>query len=121
MDDDKSIIEKTIERVKDLATKASEKAHKAIEPAPIEPGDEIVMSSTAAGGPMGDAVMPPFVIIPGRKKAPKQTAKEATKRTAKRSSAKKSSKKKRKKKAAKPMKSVSKKAAKKKKSNKSKR
>jgi hypothetical protein len=121
MDDDKSIIEKTIERVKDIAAKASEKAHKAIDPEPTRHGDEVVMMSTAAAGPMGDPVMPPFVIIPGRKKAPKQTAKEAAKRTAKRSSAKKTSKKKRKKKAAKPWKSVSKKAAKKKKSNKSKR
>jgi len=63
-DDDKSIIEKTIERVKDIAAKASEKAHKAMEREPIKPGDEVVMMSEAA--PIGDPVMPPFVIIPGR-------------------------------------------------------
>jgi hypothetical protein len=56
-DDDKSIIEKTIERVKDIAAKASEAAHKAIEPEPIKPGDAVVMMSTAAGGSMGDPVV----------------------------------------------------------------
>jgi hypothetical protein len=120
-DDDKSIIEKTIETVKDIAAKASEAAHKAMEPEPIKPGGEVIMMSEAAAGPMGDPAMPPFVILPSRKKAPIQTAKKAAKRTAKRSSAKKSSKKKSKKKAAKPSKPVSKKAAKKKKSKKSKR
>jgi hypothetical protein len=120
-DDDKSIIEKTIERVNDIAAKASEAAHKAMEPEPIKPGDEVVMMSKEAAGPMGDPVMPPFVIIPGRKKASKQTAKKAAKRTAKRSSAKKSSKKNRNKKAAKPWKPVSKKAARNKKSKKAKR
>ena len=115
-DDDKSIIEKTIERVKDIAAKASEKAHKAMEREPIKPGDEVVMMSEAA--PIGDPVMPPFVIIPGRKKASKQTSKKPAIRTAKRSSAKNPSKKKRKKKAAKPSKPVSKKAAKKKKKSK---
>ena len=112
-DDDKSIIEKTIERVKDIAAKASEKAHKAMEREPIKPGDEVVMMSEAA--PIGDPVMPPFVIIPGRKKASKQTSKKPAIRTA---SAKNPSKKKRKKKAAKPSKPVSKKAAKKKKKSK---
>jgi flagellar hook-length control protein FliK len=115
-DEDKSIIEKTIERVKDIAAKASEKAHKAMEREPIKPGDEVVMMSEAA--PIGDPVMPPFVIIPGRKKTPKQIAKKTAKRTAKRSFTKKSSKKKRKKRAAKPSKPVSKKAAKKKKKSK---
>jgi hypothetical protein len=115
------LLRKTIERVKDIAAKASEKAHKAMESQPIKHGDDVVMMSEVVAGPMGDPVMPPFVIIPGRKKASKQTSKKPAIRTAKRSSAKNPSKKKRKKKAAKPSKPVSKKAVKRKRSKKSKR
>jgi hypothetical protein len=96
--DDKSIIEKTLEAVKDIAAVASEATHKAMEPEPIKPGDEVVVMPMAAAGFMGEAVMPPFVIIPRRANAPEQiskkapkTAKKSTKKTAKKS-AKKSSK-----------------------------
>ena len=98
--DDKSIVEKTLEAVKDIAVVASEATHKAMEPEPIKPGDEVVVMPMAAAGLMGEAVMPPFVIIPRRTSAPKQISKK-TPKTAKKSatkaakkSAKKSSKKK---------------------------
>ena len=64
--DDKSIIDKTLEVVKDIAAVAAEAAHKAIEPEPIKPGDEVVVMPMAAAGFIGEAVMPPFVIIPRR-------------------------------------------------------
>jgi hypothetical protein len=98
--DDKFFIEKTLEAVKDIAVVASEATHKAMEPEPKKPGDEVVVMPMAAAGLMGEAVMPPFVIIPRRTGAPKQiskktpkTAKKSAKKAAKKS-AKKSSKKK---------------------------
>jgi hypothetical protein len=100
--DDKSIIDKTLEVVKDIAAVAAEAAHKAIEPEPIKPGDEVVVMPMAAAGFIGEAVMPSFVIIPRRTNAPSRIAKESPKKTAKKSTentakrpAKKSSKKKR--------------------------
>jgi hypothetical protein len=86
--DDKSIIDKTLEAVKDIATIAAEAAHRAMEPEPLKPGDEVVVMPMAAAGFMGEAVMPPFVIIPRRTNAPSQIAKEAPKRTAKKSTVK---------------------------------
>jgi hypothetical protein len=83
--DDKSIIDKTLEAVKDIASIAAEAAHRAMEPEPLKPGDEVVVMPMAAAGFMGEAVMPPFVIIPRRTNAPSQIAKEAPKRTAKKS------------------------------------
>jgi predicted Zn-dependent protease len=68
--DDKSIIEKTLEAVKDFAAIAAEAAHRAMEPEPLKPGDEVVVMRMAAAGFMGEAVMPPFVIIPRRTSAP---------------------------------------------------
>ena|ERR1700677_36794 len=86
--DDKSIIDKTLEAVKDIAAIASEAAHKAMEPEPLKPGDEVVVMPMAPAGFMGEAVMPPFVIIPRRTNAPSQIAKEAPQRTAKKSTGK---------------------------------
>jgi hypothetical protein len=86
--DDKSIIDKTLEAVKDIATIAAEAAHRAMEPEPLKPGDEVVVMPMATAGFMGEAVMPPFVIIPRRTNAPSQIAKEAPKRTAKQSTVK---------------------------------
>ena len=83
--DGKSIIDKTLEVVKDIAAVAAEAAHKAIEPEPIKPGDEVVVMPMAGSGFMGEAVMPPFVIIPHRTNAPSQTAKESPKKTSKKS------------------------------------
>ena len=98
--DDKPIIETTIETVKNIATNASEAAKKAMEPEPIQPGDEVFLVSMASDT-FADPVMPPFVVIPRRKKstsnrAPKKTAKKSAKepaqRTANKSSAKKTKK-----------------------------
>jgi hypothetical protein len=86
--DDKSIIDKTLEAVKDIAAIATEAAHKAMEPEPLKPGDEVVVMPMAPAGFMGEAVMPPFVIIPRRTNAPSQIAKEAPQRTAKKSTGK---------------------------------
>jgi hypothetical protein len=52
--DDKSIVEKTLEAVKDIAVVASEVTHEAMEPEPIKPGDEVVVMPMAATGLMGD-------------------------------------------------------------------
>ena len=82
--DDRSIIEKTLQAVKDIAAVASEATHKAMEPEPIKPGDDFVVMPMAAAGFMGEAVMPPFVIIPRRAKPPEQISKKAPK-TAKKS------------------------------------
>jgi predicted Zn-dependent protease len=46
---DKSIIEKTIETVKDIATKASDAAKKALEPEPPKSGEEVVFLPAAGG------------------------------------------------------------------------
>jgi hypothetical protein len=86
--DDKSIVDKTLEAVKDFAAIAAEAAHRAMEPEPLKPGDEVVVMPMAAAGFMGEAGMPPFVIIPRRTNAPSQIAKEAPKRTAKKSTVK---------------------------------
>jgi hypothetical protein len=100
MDDDndeKFVIEKTLEAVKDIVAVASEATHKAMEPEPIKPGDDFVVMPMAAAGFMGGAVMPPFVIIPRRAKPPEQISKKAPKKSAKKAakkSAKKSSKRK---------------------------
>jgi hypothetical protein len=94
---DKSIIEKTIEAVKEIATIASDAAKKAIEPEPLKPGDRVVMVPIMDSGLTSEPVMPPFVVLPRRKsrakKASKRTAKKAAKKSIKRS-AKNSSKKK---------------------------
>jgi hypothetical protein len=73
MDDDKNIIEKAIEVVKDIAHTATEAAKYAMEPEPIKPGDEVVYMPATGTGTMGDSMMPPFVVIPkkaARKKTP---------------------------------------------------
>jgi hypothetical protein len=128
--DDKNLIEKTIEVVKEIAHTASEAAKHAMEPEPIKPGDEVVYLPATGTGIMGDSMMPPFVVIPRRKKVPRKTAKNLTKKAAKKSakkiatkSGKKSAAKKRKPpaKAAAPKKTKGKKAVKKTKAKKSKR
>ena len=96
--DDKSIVEKTIAAVKDIATIASDAAKKAMEPEPLKPGEQIVAYMPMVNdGLLADPMMPPFVLAPRRKKStskkvPKKSAKKAaktTKKTAKRATAKK--------------------------------
>ena len=89
MDDDKekSIVEKTVQTVKDIASTVSDAAKHAMEPEPLKPGEEAVTYTRMAGdGVVSDPMMPPFVVIPPRKKstskkAPKTTAKKTAKKT----------------------------------------
>ena len=95
--DDKSIVEKTIAAVKDIATIASDAAKKAMEPEPLKPGEQIVAYMPMVNDGLLADPMPPFVLAPRRKKStskkvPKKSAKKAaktTKKTAKRATAKK--------------------------------
>ena len=83
MDDDKekSIVEKTVQTVKDIASTVSDAAKHAMEPEPLKPGEEAVTYTRMAGdGVVSDPMMPPFVVIPPRKKS---TSKKAPKTTAK--------------------------------------
>jgi hypothetical protein len=96
---DKSIVEKTIETVKNLATTARHAAKTAMEPDPLKPGDRIVIMPLMDTGLMADPVMPPFVVIPrGKKptskKARKTSSKKAAKGTANKSAKKSTAKKK---------------------------
>jgi hypothetical protein len=73
MDDDKNLIEKTVETIKHIAQVASDAVNHALEPEPIKPGEEVVYLPVTGGGIMGDSIMPPLIVIPRRKKsAPKQ-------------------------------------------------
>jgi hypothetical protein len=93
MDDDKekSIVEKTVQTVKDIASTISDVAKHAMEPEPLKPGEEAVTYTRMPGdGVVSDPMMPPFVVIPPRKKstskkAPKTTAKKTAKKTAEKS------------------------------------
>ena len=90
---DKSIIEKTIETVKDIATKASDAAKKALEPEPPKPGEEVVFLP-AAGDGFADPLMPSALMMPvvvktraAKRKVPakKAAAKKAAKKSSKKS------------------------------------
>ena len=67
---DKSIVEKTVDAAKEFAATVSDAAHEAVEPEPIKPGDEVVMMPMAAAGFMGDAAVPPFVVVSKQKNRP---------------------------------------------------
>jgi hypothetical protein len=86
-DKDKSIIERTIETAKEIATSISDVAERVMEPEPPKDGDEVVMMTPmpmADMGMLGTSMMPQFVIIPGRKKSRKKGSKEVTKKAARR-------------------------------------
>ena len=83
--DDKSIVEKTVDAVKEFAATVSDAAHKAVEPEPIKPGDEVVMMPMAAAGFMGDTVVPPFVVVSKQKKSPRKSRAKAAEKAAKKS------------------------------------
>ena len=83
MDDDKNIIEKAIEAVKDIAHVASEAAKHAMEPEPIKPGDEVVMMPSEGSGLLGEPTPPQFVIIPRKRRRTRKTSKKTAKKTAK--------------------------------------
>jgi hypothetical protein len=87
MDDDKekSIFESFADAIQNTFDKAVDVTKNAIEPERIKPGDQVVIMPMA-GSSMSDPMMPPFVIIPRRKKsASKQAAKTARKKSAKKS------------------------------------
>ncbi len=89
---DKSIIEKTIETVKDIATKASDAAKKALEPEPPKSGEEVVFLP-AAGDGFADPLMPSALMMPVVVKTRAAKRKVPAKKTAAKKAAKKSSKK----------------------------
>jgi hypothetical protein len=109
-DHDKSIIEKTIEAVKNIATIASDAAKKAMESEPLKPGERVMMTPLTDSGLATEPTMPPFVVLPRRKSRAKAASKKIAKKAGKKPAAKKSSKKK----AAKAWKPVAKAVAKKK-------
>jgi len=73
MDDDKNLIEKTIDAVKHIAQVASDAAKHAMEPEPLKPGDKVLMVPMVSDGMMGETMMPPFVIIPKKTARKKKT------------------------------------------------
>jgi hypothetical protein len=90
---DKSLVEKTIEAVKDLATSVTDAAKHAMEPEPIKPEDELVVLPMEGGGLLGEPALPQYAVIPRKKsraekaskKTAKKTAKKVTKKIAKKS------------------------------------
>jgi hypothetical protein len=54
---DKSLVEKTIEAVKDLATSVTDAAKHAMEPEPIKPEDELVVLPMEGGGLLGEPAL----------------------------------------------------------------
>jgi hypothetical protein len=75
MDDNdhvKSIIEKTIEAVKDIATIASDAAKKAMEPEPLKPGERIMMVPLMDSGLATQPMVPPFVVLHRQKSRAKK-------------------------------------------------
>jgi hypothetical protein len=80
-DHDKSIIEKTIEAVKTIASDA---AKKALETEPLRPGEQVMMLPLMDSGLATEPMMPPFVVLPRRKSRAKTalTAKKAAKKPA---------------------------------------
>jgi hypothetical protein len=83
MDDDKSIVEKTIQTVKEIATSVSNVAKHAMESEPINAGDEVVMMPMTDTGMFGAPATPQFIILPAGKKSRKKPSKTASKKTAK--------------------------------------
>lgn len=69
--DDKSLIEKTLDAVKEIATSARDAAKHAMEPEPVKPGDQVVLIPIAGDG-FADSLMSPMpmmpVVIPKKKR-----------------------------------------------------
>ena len=81
--DDRSIVGKTMDAVKEFAATVSEAAQKAAKPEPVKSDEEITVMPAAPTGFMDDAVPPTPVVIRRRKRLPKKSQSRATKRTAK--------------------------------------
>ncbi len=94
-DKDKNVIEKLVDKINDavenITTTVSDAVQHAMEPDPVRPSEQPVAYMPMAGdGLLADPMMPPFVVIPGRKKstsknAPKESGKKAAKKTVKKS------------------------------------
>ena len=56
--DDKSLIEKTLDAVKEIVTSARDAAKHAMEPEPVKPGDQVVLIPIAGDG-FADSLMSP--------------------------------------------------------------
>ena len=94
--DDRSIVGKTVDAVKEFAATVSEAAQKAIKPEPVKSDDEPTLEPAAPTGFMDDAVTPATPVIirtrkPGKSRAkankttvkarsPKKTAKKSAKK-----------------------------------------
>jgi hypothetical protein len=102
-DKDKGIIEKTIEAVEEFASEVKDVAKHVMDPEPIKPGEQVVMLPSMNSGMFGEPVLPPFVIIPRRRKSrAKKAAKTSAVKTTKNAGMKSA----KKKKAAKPSKAT---------------
>jgi hypothetical protein len=94
-DKDKNVIEKLVDKINDavenITTTVSDAVQHAMEPDPVRPSEQPVAYMPMAGdGLLADPMMPPFVVIPRRKKAtsknaPKESGKKAAKKTVKKS------------------------------------
>jgi hypothetical protein len=64
MDDDKDLIEKTIEAVKNIATSVTAAAKHAVEPEPVKSGGGQVVFMPMAGDGFADPLMSPMPMVP---------------------------------------------------------
>jgi hypothetical protein len=85
------LVDKINDAVENITTTVSDAVQHAMEPDPVKPAEQPVAYMPMAGdGLPADPMMPPFVVIPRRKKltsknAPKESAKKAAEKTVKKS------------------------------------
>ena len=91
--DDRSIVGKTVDAVKEFAATVSEAAQKAIKPEPVKSDDEPTLEPAAPTGFMDDAVTPATPVIIRTRKPGKSRAKANKTRVKKAKSPKKPAKK----------------------------
>lgn len=78
-EDNKSLVEKAVDVVKEFAATVSAAAHKVPKSKRASPDDEIIMMPSAPTGFMDDVVAQPLVLVRKRKKPRKARAKAARK------------------------------------------
>ena len=85
------MVDKINDAVENITTTVSDAVQHAMDPDPVRPSEQPVAYMPMAGdGLLADPMMPPFVVIPRRKKsasknAPKESGKKAAKKTVKKS------------------------------------
>jgi hypothetical protein len=90
-DTEKSLVDKTIAAVKNVAEIATHAAEHALDPEPLKPGETVVMLQPANDGLLGAPEMPTYAVVPVRKKSRKKAsankvrAKKAAKTSARKS------------------------------------